>query len=57
LNSAIYLALALNPNFIYLKIKDLKKNDTYVVAECRIAEFYKDPKTYEVIEKIKGSDL
>jgi isoleucyl-tRNA synthetase len=51
------LALAVNPNFIYLKIKDLKRNDTYIVAECRIQDLYKDPKAYELIEKIKGIDL
>lgn len=27
------------------------------MAECRVADLYKDPKAYEVIEKIKGSDL
>lgn len=26
------LALAVNPNFVYLKIKDIKRNDTYIVA-------------------------
>jgi isoleucyl-tRNA synthetase len=30
------LALAVNPNFVYLKIKDIKKNEIYIIAECRI---------------------
>lgn len=51
------LALAVNPNFTYLKIKDIKRNDTFIVAECRIQELYKDPKAYEVVEKIKGAEL
>jgi len=51
------LALAVHPDFIYLKLKDIKRNEIFIVAENRVAELYKDPKTYEIIEKIKGIDL
>ena len=57
------LALAVNPNFTYLKVKDFKRNQTFILAECRLTSFYKpkkkkgDEKEYEILEKIKGSDL
>ena len=38
------LALAVNPNFDYLKVKDLKRNETFILAECRLASFYKPKK-------------
>ena len=41
------LALAVNPNFTYLKVKDLKRNETYIIAECRLNAFYKAKKKKE----------
>ena len=38
------LALAVNPNFDYLKVKDLKRNEIFILAECRLAAFYKPKK-------------
>jgi len=38
------LALAVNPEFDYVKIKDLKKNEVYIMAECRLTALYKPKK-------------
>jgi isoleucyl-tRNA synthetase len=35
------LALAVNPDFDYVKIKDLKRNEVYIMAECRLPALYK----------------
>ena len=35
------LALAVNPTFDYVKIKELATGDLYILAECRLADFYK----------------
>ncbi len=51
------LALAVNPEFVYLKVKDKKSGDTFIVAECRITDLYKTKDDYTFIEKIKGKDL
>ena len=37
------LALAVNPNFDYVKVKDLKRNEVYILAECRLEDLYKTP--------------
>lgn len=42
------LALAVNPNFTYLKVKDPKRGQTFIIAETRIKDFFGKDK-YEVI--------
>ena len=34
-------AVAVNPDFDYVKVKDLKRNKILIVAECRLCELYK----------------
>lgn len=34
------LALIVNPNFEYVKIKDLKNNKILIIAECRIDDLF-----------------
>jgi isoleucyl-tRNA synthetase len=53
------LACAVNPEFVYLKIKDEEKGKVYIVAECRLKETLKQAniKKHTVIEKLKGKDL
>jgi isoleucyl-tRNA synthetase len=53
------LALAINPNFTYLKILDEEKQKTYILAEPRLKDTLKQAniKKHKVLEKIKGSDL
>ena len=50
------LALAVNPDFAYVKVKDLKRNEVFIFAESRLKDFFGKEK-YEVLEKIKGADL
>ena len=52
------LAVAVNPNMDYVKVKDLKKNEIYILAECRLSELYsKTPEDYEILQRMKGSEL
>lgn len=52
------LALAISAKIDYVKIKDIKRNEIYIIAECRLKHFYgKDKKAFEIIEKIKPADL
>lgn len=47
------LALAVNPNFTYLKIIDEEKNKTYILAESRLKDVLKQAniKKHKVLEK------
>jgi len=53
------LACAVNPDFVYLKIKDEDKGKVYIVAECRLKDTLKQTniKKHKVLEKYKGKDL
>lgn len=35
------LAIAVNPEFVYVKLKDKDTNEVYILAECRIKALYK----------------
>ena len=49
------MGLAVGPDINYVKIKD---NDSeYILAEARLDSYYKESSEYEIIEKLKGSDL
>lgn len=54
-----HLALAVNPKFEYLKIKDQESGNNYIILEALLKTLYKDPKKakYTVLEKIKGADM
>ena len=49
------LALAVGPEVDYLRIKD--GDEEFILAEARLGVYYKDPESYELLEKMKGSDL
>lgn len=51
------LAIAVNPEFVYVKLRDKDTNEVYILAECRIKALYKKEDMYEVIEKMKGKEL
>jgi isoleucyl-tRNA synthetase len=53
------LALCVNPEFTYVKIKDGETGHIYVLLEERLCELYKDVKKakFEILEKMKGSAL
>ena len=53
------LALCVNPDFEYVKIKDEESGSVYILAEGRLDILYKNPKKakFEVLCRYKGSDL
>jgi len=53
------LALAVNPDFEYIKILDEKSGKKYVLLEKLLTTLYRDPKKakFKVLEKIKGKDM
>jgi isoleucyl-tRNA synthetase len=53
------LALAINPNFTYVKILDEEKQKTYVLAEPRLKDILKQAniKKHKVLEKFPGQSL
>lgn len=52
------LALAINPNFDYIKVYDEEFKTHFVIAECRLQELYSKGKTaYKVVSKFKGAEL
>jgi isoleucyl-tRNA synthetase len=34
------LALAVNPDFVYVKVKDLKREEIFIMAEVRLKDFF-----------------
>lgn len=51
------LALCVNPELIYVKIRDLETQSLYILAECRLEHIFKDATKYEVVEKFAGIEL
>ncbi|KAL0074113.1 isoleucyl-tRNA synthetase [Phycomyces blakesleeanus] len=53
------LALCVNPNFEYIKIKDEITGNFYVLMEKRLSILYKDPKKakFTIMERYKGTDM
>lgn len=53
------LACAVNPAFVYLKIRDEEKGKVYILAEPRLKEVLKqcNIKAHTVLEKLLGKDL
>ncbi|KAH3676013.1 hypothetical protein WICMUC_002309 [Wickerhamomyces mucosus] len=53
------IALAVNPDFEYVKIFDEKAQKHYILLESLIKTLYKKPaaEKYKVVEKIQGKDL
>ncbi|ODV81974.1 uncharacterized protein CANTADRAFT_44761 [Suhomyces tanzawaensis NRRL Y-17324] len=53
------IALAVNPNFEYVKIFDEEKQMHYILLEGLLKTLYKKPAAakYKVVEKISGKDL
>jgi isoleucyl-tRNA synthetase len=35
------LAIAVNPDFEYVKIEDIQRNEVFIIAKCRLEEIYK----------------
>lgn len=53
------LALTVNPDFTYVKIKDGETGSVWIVAESRLEILYKDVKKakFQVLEKMTGASL
>lgn len=53
------IAVAVNPNFEYVKIYDSDAKKTYILLESLIGTLYKKPKTanYKVVGKVLGKEL
>ncbi|KAK3387439.1 tRNA synthetases class I-domain-containing protein [Podospora didyma] len=53
------LALAVHPDFEYVKILDEVSGNNYILLQKLLGTLYKDPKKakYKVVEKIKGSTM
>ena len=53
------LALCVNPDFEYIKIKDERSGHTYILLEKCLNILYKDVKKakYEVLDKFLGKDM
>lgn len=54
------LALCVNPKLEYVYVADEKSGKTYVMAESRLVQLYKNPKKkkgFEILRKVKGSEL
>jgi isoleucyl-tRNA synthetase len=53
------IALAVHPDFEYIKIHDEKEDKIYVLLEKLLKTLYKDPAKakFKILEKIKGSDM
>ena len=51
------LALCINANITYVKIYDKQKEALYILSKRRLKAYFKDPKTYDVIETFKGDRL
>lgn len=54
-----HLGLAVHPDFEYIKIKDEKSGNIYILLEQLLSTLYKDPKKakYTVLGKILGKDM
>lgn len=51
------LALCVNPTFEYVKIRDKKADEIYILAKDRIGDLYKEAEDYEVLETFLGKSL
>lgn len=51
------LAVMAGPEIEYVKIRDHKDNKNYILAKARVANYYKEPEGYTILEEFKGSQL
>jgi len=51
------LALCVNPEKDYVKVREKESGTVYILMEARICELYKDADAYEVLGKFKGQVL
>jgi isoleucyl-tRNA synthetase len=51
------LAVCAGPDIDYVAVRDAKGGDVYVLAEARLAAYYKKPDEYEILSRFKGRDM
>ncbi|MCF7806326.1 MAG: isoleucine--tRNA ligase [Simkaniaceae bacterium] len=51
------LACVVNPHINYVRLKDKKSKDTFILAKSRVAHYFKDRESYELISVFKGDKL
>lgn len=54
-----HLALAVHPDFEYIKLKEEASGKQYILLESLLRTLYKDPKKakFKVVERLKGKDM
>lgn len=51
------LSCCVNPDMIYLRIKEAQSGVEFIVAESRVETLYKDASKYEIVDKFNGRKL
>ena len=51
------LALCVGPDIAYAAVRDRADGNVYVLAEARLAAYYKQADQYEVLRRYRGSDM
>jgi len=51
------LALCVNPDLDYVKVKDLSDGALFILGATRVSHYYKKETEYEVVSRFKGKDL
>jgi isoleucyl-tRNA synthetase len=51
------LALCVNPDFDYVKVKDNSNGNVYYMLGSRTSALFKDPSEFTILETVKGKDL
>lgn len=51
------LALCVNPEMVYVRVKEVETGAVYVLAECRLEYVFKEESRYEVLDKFPGASL
>ncbi len=51
------LAICAGPEIDYVVVRDVTDNVTFVMAEARVAAYYKKPEEYQILATMKGSAL
>lgn len=51
------LALCVNPELIYIKLRDKSNGNVYILMEARLSALYKAEDEYEVLERFPGINL
>jgi isoleucyl-tRNA synthetase len=51
------LAICAGPDIDYVAVRDTTEGTVYLLAEARLAAYYKKPEQYEILGRWKGADL